>query len=254
VVEWFFGFGDLVALLLGVLGAIVVLRGRRRRTLGAVVLAGLWLLSPGLYVVAMVALALGGGLWVLSRLLKGPKLAAALAALFVVGGIAAIVALAMTFAVAGRSMSAPSSSTADWSAQSDEISRRTTAEAPAAMDGGDSRGNRMAQLAQGGLIEGFTPEALPLPQYHRSAYAGRELVTEQRPFSPALYYVTDWVLWPLVAVWLLCLGLLGASYRRELVALYARMRERLTRVDPPAPAPAAAVPEAASSVEGPPES
>lgn len=245
-IEWFVGLGDLAALLLGVLAAVVVLRGLRRRAFGAVVLGGLWFLSPGLFVVALVALALGGGLWALTRLLSGPKLAIAVISLFVVGGIAGIIALAATFSVRGRS-ELPVSSSADWSRQMDEdVYRGAVRESTDDREqAGAVTGNRMAQLAQGGLIEGVTPVALPLPQYHQTAVSSRELVTERRPFSPALYYVTDWVIWPLVLLWLACLGLLGASYRRELAALYARWRERLARPAPPAsPAAPAETPPA----------
>jgi hypothetical protein len=87
----------------------------------------------------------------------------------------------------------------------------------------------MAQDAVGGVLEGVTPVALTLPQYERSVYATRELVTRERPFRPVLFYATAWAAWPLGIGWLLCIGALVRIYRPALLAFSTRVRERLAR-------------------------
>jgi hypothetical protein len=91
------------------------------------------------------------------------------------------------------------------------------------------RGNFMAQDAAGGVLEGVTPVALTLPQYERSVYATRELVTRERPFRPVLVYATAWAAWPLGMGWLLCMAGLLWIYRPLLRALAMRVRARLAR-------------------------
>jgi hypothetical protein len=107
------------------------------------------------------------------------------------------------------------------------------------------RGNFMAQDAAGGVLEGVTPVALTLPQYERSVYATRELVTRERPFRPVLVYATAWATWPLAAGWLFCVVALLRIYYPLMLGLSARIRERLARgsaapsvVSPPGVPPA----------------
>lgn len=225
-IEWFVGVGDGVALLLAILAALAVLRGRRRRILGSVVIGGLWFLSPVLYVLAMIVMILGGGIWVMSRFLSGAKLVVAAIAAIGFIGVVGLVPLVFVAGIESRAASSPSS--ADWVSEADAVSRSASeAEAPAGSRG--RYGNRMAQQAvEGGLLEGVTPVALPLPRYHHSTRASRELVTEQRPFQPVLLYLTDWVLLPFVMLWLVCLALLGLSYRSELLRHYRWLKERLS--------------------------
>lgn len=254
-IRWFFGIGDLVAVILGILAALVVLRRRTHRVLGAVVLSGLWFISGGLFVMVMVVLALGGGLWVLSRLMRWRKLG-------IIAGVVAVLAIGffstlgvMVFAVgSSRSMDSEMASSADdWARQAEERPAPTSSSYRGAGDSGPAarRGNRTAQLAAGGVIEGVTPVALPLPGYSRSVSTSRELVTEQRPFQPALYYVTDWAVLPLGAIWVLCLGLLIFGFRSELSNLYRRFRERLAH--PPDAPPASPGQPASAPAEAEPE-
>jgi hypothetical protein len=86
-----------------------------------------------------------------------------------------------------------------------------------------------------GILQGVTPVALTLPGYQRQIAISRELVTRERPFHPKLYYVTDWAIWPVLFVWLMCALLLLWSHRAELRELAQRMRERLARLSEDGP-------------------
>jgi hypothetical protein len=108
----------------------------------------------------------------------------------------------------------------------------------------------MAQNADGGVLEGVAPVALPLPSYGSSVYLTRELVTKDRPFRPVVYYVTEWVVVPLGALWLLVFGWLLRAHRDQLRSARLWIRNKLAK-RPPAEPPAAipAVPEEPASTD-----
>ena len=55
------------------------------------------------------------------------------------------------------------------------------------------------------MVEGVKPVALPMPHYDRQLTVSRELVTQERPLSPTLIYVTAMALYPLLLLWVCCL-------------------------------------------------
>jgi len=255
--EWFLDHGDFVAMAIAVVIASLALRGWTRRVLGAIVLAGLWFIAELLFVGAIGVVVLGAFFWMLGRLLSGKKLILALAALIIGGGfllLVALVGVAVTPQLrAGRhDESVPASPPAEASAEMREQATGAGSAQDAAPVGMSAkretygrRGNFMAQDAAGGVLEGVTPVALTLPQYERSVYATRELVTRERPFRPVLVYATAWATWPLAAGWLLCVVALLRIYYPLMLGLSARIRERLARgsaapsaVTPPGAPPA----------------
>lgn len=228
--RWAVDTGDLVALGVALVAAWLAFRTNRRRALGAVSLAGLWFVAPGGFVAAVGLMACAGALWLAGRLFTGP--ARVLANLAAVGGavVALLVAVAFSQSFARR---APS--TADM---------RNTALEEGAVNSRDEGGsgwrgplgrvssagdlgNMMAQSAAGGVLQGVTPVALTLPGYDHAVTLRRELVTRERPFRPAVFYVTSLALMPVIALWLVCIGALVWSHRRELEALRERVRERI---------------------------
>jgi hypothetical protein len=243
--EWFLDEGDFVAMIIAVAVAWIALRGWVPRVLGAIALGGLWFIAEPLFVAAIGVIVLGALVWALGRLLSGKKLALALALLVMGGGFVLLVALVSVAVVpkyrsAERHEPMPASAPSEVSAEVSEPSReaggaadRNDAPTGAAAKSYARRGNFMAQDAAGGVLEGVTPVALTLPQYERSVYATRELVTRERPFRPVLVYATAWVAWPLGMAWILCVALLVRMYRPALRDLVARARERLSRGSPP---------------------
>jgi hypothetical protein len=239
--------------------ACLALRGRTRRALGAIALAGLWFIAEPLFVIVTGIIVLGAFFWMLGRLLSGKKLLLAVALLVMGGGflllIALVAAITPKFAASRHDDSMAPSAPAPADAPTEMSEQAASAgaakdNAPSGtrgkLEGYNRRGNFMAQDAAGGVLEGVTPVALTLPQYERSVYATRELVTRERPFQPVLFYATAWAAWPLGAGWLLAVAALLRIYRPVLLAASARLRERMTR--------ASAVTSAGSPPDAPPAS
>jgi hypothetical protein len=228
--------GDLLAALLGFVVGFLATRiepdapragARRLRVLAGLTLAATWFASEPLYILVMVILAAATAVWVLGRVLRGVALAAAVV---VVLGFIGVVGLG-TFA-SHPSASGPASPS--------DYRESAAPNAPPAPSGRDT-GNWLAQGAVGGVLEGVTPVALTMPSMARSLSASRELVTRDRPFRPALYYVTDWAVWPLELGWLAAVVMVLAAHRRRFAATYERVLARLRR-GPTAPWPAAPPP------------
>jgi hypothetical protein len=236
--------GDVVALFIGFLAGFFAVRpepsmtrGRARglRVLGGLVLAGLWLLSPGFFVFVLVIMGVSGVIWVLSRLLKG---GARSAAILVVLGLLVLFCFVGLASFPMRSM-APRSEDA-----SVQVQQPASAPAPSSGDIENTKsrlGNvALQQLGAGGILQGVTPVALTLPSYRHSMYASRELVTRERAFRPTLYYVTEWALLPFGVVWIGGALAVILAHRRRIGATYQRIRERLARgagEDPKGPPP-----------------
>jgi hypothetical protein len=238
---WCVGWGDAIALVLALIAAWLTVRRGRRWLLAWLVLAGLWFLSEAAFALVLALMVLLGGWWILSRLLSGAKLVLASIAVGAAILMVGFIGLVGFFAAGDRS--APEMATVDsWARQAApspsaprEQSNEALSRAPRASAGGGQRGeegrlgNRYAQLAEGGVLQGVTPVPLPLPAAATFVTARRQLVTEDRPFQPTLFYVTTSALLPLVVAWLLALTFLTWGYRHDLVALKQRIAARLAR-------------------------
>jgi hypothetical protein len=248
-----FGTEDALALAASVVLALLVLRGWRRRTLGAVALAGLWLLSAGAWALLVGAGVVCAALWASTRLLpRGPRLAAWAA----IGALAFVVGVASM----GRHAEAPSPSfvtTETSTVLTGDLKKADLEKAKNQLDqdvslpraaqtvvaaGEGYLGQENARLAlDGGIVQGVAPVALPLPAYERSIAITRELVTRDRPLTLHLLYVTTTGVAPLVGLWLICLAWLLRLHAAEIARLVRVVRERLARrgetdLAPPAPA------------------
>jgi hypothetical protein len=268
-----YGAIDAAAIAASIAIALVALRGRARRGLGAVSLAGLWLASPAAW-----GLLVGGGVfvlvaWAASRLLpQAPRLLPQAPRLLVWSAVA-VVALVLgvtgaawrsgpsPHAAAGAAPTTPVTTTVASNLQEDgrdtqnakdkdaeadgrkradlettktEVTLQQSAEAYAGMPA-DALGQVNSRRAVGGIVQGVAPVALPLPAYERSVVVTRELVTRDRPLSLRVVYVTTTGLAPLVAAWLACILLLVRLHAAPIGRLVRALRARLGR-DPDATA------------------
>jgi hypothetical protein len=239
---WAIHSGDVVAAGIGFgVGAAAVRpgpetdrrRARRLRILAGVLLAALWFLWETGFVVTVIALGIWGLLWLLGRFLQGALRTVITLMLLGALGLVALVGLA--------TMSSRSMKSADMAY--DEAARREppTSVAPAPSTGGGSGSGKLDDRTGnwlpgkgGGVLEGVTPVALPLPGYSHSMSASRELVTRDRPFKPTLVYVTNMALAPFAFLWLVGLGLLISAHRARIVDAYRALRLRLDKPEPSA--------------------
>ncbi len=223
--------GDAAAVLVALIAAWIAFRTRARRALGVAALAGAWFASKPLFVTLVVALACAGAFWLAGRLLAGAARTLAKLALAGAAGLALLVGVGALLTVGSRaaredvSRATPSSTISD----QEEGGMGARHRGPAGRVASGELGNVLAQSAVEGVLQGVTPVALTLPAYERAVYPRRELVTRDRPFEPAVLYVTTWTLAPLALAWAACLVALAWSHRRELEALRDRLRERIAR-------------------------
>ncbi len=239
---------DAIAVFVAIAAAWIALRTWRRRALGALSLAGAWFASKPLFVTAIGLMVCGGALWLASRLLSGALRTLAKLALAGVAGLTLLIGGGAFLTMGSRSASRSDVSSATPAAADYERSEGGTGSRHRNAEGrmgGGALGNMLAQSAADGGLQGVTPVALTLPAFERAVYPRRELVTRERPFRPAVLYITTWTLVPAALAWIACVAALAWSHRRELEALRDRLRERLARGDaatpptPPAPPPAA---------------
>jgi hypothetical protein len=214
--RWAFARADLVAVLLGVALACFGFRTAKTRAIASVCTAGLWFVSREGFVVATAGLFLAGGVFLASRFLRGTWLLVASGALTV----AAI--LGGRFALSSDATAEPAR---EMFVDKPELPRP---EAP-----GGSR-----PTFSGDPKTDVTPVSMSFP-YVRTT---RQLVSSERPFAPRVVYVTSAFVAGLHGVWLGLVALLLWAHRDRLLALKARIAERLTR-RPVAPDPTTA-PEA----------
>ncbi len=268
--QWFIGVSDVAFLAVAFLVAALVLRGTSRRMLGAIALAGVYVVSPPAFVVACAAAVTS----VFGRaLLRGfvGKLSGARHA--VIGG-GVLIVLVATGTMLGRGSRGPTVTSAIdqeshhyFKQNQNGMTTKTSADdgehagASGEMGAGKSNEKNDAKdeskgVSNGfagnlasvdhpvddlslklgsGVLDGVTPVALPLPTYERSVSFSRQLVTKDRPMRVTLVYVTDLVLVPLGALWAVASLLLFYLHRRELRALLARGRAWLA-TPPAAPA------------------
>ena len=85
----------------------------------------------------------------------------------------------------------------------------------------------------------ITPVSLSFPTSERYVQASRQLVSSERPFVPRIVYVTSTFIAGLHALWLAFVALLVWAHRERLLALKAKVVERLRR-RPTAPDPTTA--------------
>ncbi len=195
--------------------ALLALRGRLRRTLGAVALGGLWLLSAGA--------------WVLPRrrrrrrrgrlgVVAAPAPRAGLAAWAAIGAAAFVVGIAtmgrhaathaLTFVTTEHARDRAERGPQEGRPRRPRTSS-TRYEGVAAADDPRSTVDRRrrglarrrrtrASALDGGIVQGVAPVALPLLAYERSIAITRELVTRDRPLTLHLVYLTTAGVAPLV--------------------------------------------------------
>jgi hypothetical protein len=266
-----FHVSDAVALAASIVLALLALRGRTRRALGAVSLSGLWLASPIAW-----ELLVGGGLlcfaaWVAARLLpRVPRLVAwgTLGLLAFVAGISLTGSRAPTHTASLGTTTVTRAldednrvdglDSLDKKADSDRAAgpARPT---PAAVVNtvpaqqlqqydlpADAIGQENVRRAVGGIVKGVAPVALPLPAYDHSVVVTRELVTRDRPLSLGVFYLTSAGLAPLVAAWLACIALLLRLHAPAIVRVVRALRERLARSPAATPATPVAPPPVAA--------
>ena len=212
--RWAFANGDLLAMALGIAIACFGFRSHRTRALGAVVMAGLWLVSREGYVVAFGALFTLGGAFLVSRFVSGLKLSAASAVLLVITLFSG--RWALTEGV------------------SNEPAREMFVDRPFV----PSPEITHATLAKDGTLDtkaAITPISLSIPTSDRYVTASRQLVTTERPLSLRIVYVTSALVTLLELGWVVLVGLLAWLHRTELAALRSRIVERLRRKAEPAP-------------------
>jgi hypothetical protein len=223
---WFLDIQDLVALVVAAFLAFFTLRGGLRQVIGTLCLGGAWFVAPWLYVVAIVAIVGIGALWLCFKLLRGtPRIVAIVAVVTAtsIGGLIAIGAVFLGRAGSGDSISQSVSGSAARNDEGGSGYRSNVSDLSSAPRSGTLTG----QQAEGGVLQGVLPVALPLPHFQRSVSTTRELVTRQRPFRPVLVYVTDVVVLSLLGVWLFLLAALGHLHRRPIIAAWQWARQRI---------------------------
>jgi hypothetical protein len=212
--RWGLGRGDLIACVIGIALACFGFRTKKTRAIAAVCTAGLWFVSKEAFVVAGGALFLTGAVFLASRFLRGTWLTIA-------SGLLIVVTL-----FGGRHVL--------MSDATDEPQREMIVSHPdlphpeSAESRGDSR-----MRAEGGDI---TPVSLSFPSSERYVVASRQLVSNERPFEPRVFYATTTLLGALQVLWLGLVLLLVWSHKDQLLALKAKIADRLTR-RPTAPDP-----------------
>jgi hypothetical protein len=86
----------------------------------------------------------------------------------------------------------------------------------------------------------ITPVSLSFPSSERYVQASRQLVSSERPFTPRVIYVTGALLAVLHAAWPALVALLVWAHRDSLLALKAKLLERLARRPAESPDPTTA--------------
>ncbi len=221
--RWAFARADLIAVVLGVALACFGFRTAKTRAIASVCTAGLWFVSREGFVAATAALFLAGAIFLASRFLRGTKLVLAsgvLTALALLGGRLAL------------SEGAAAEPAHEMFAQSPDLPR------PEASGGGSK------SSFSGDPRTDITPVSLSVPSSERYVQTSRQLVSSERPFVPRVIYVTSTLVGALHAVWLGLVALLLWAHRDRIVALKARIVERLGR--------RAAMPEPTPAEEAPP--
>lgn len=221
-VRWGVSRGDLVACVIGIALACFGFRNRKTRAIASVCTAGLWFVSKEAFVVATACLFLAGAVFLASRFLRSTWL-------LITSGVLTVVTLLGGRYVLSSDATGDSPYYADGTAMlvaHPELPRPETS-------GGNDH------ITHGDPKSDITPVSLSFPTSERYVMTSRQLVSNERPFEPRVFYVTSTFLGALQLVWLVLLGLLLYSHKEQLAALKAKIAERLTR-RPTAPDPTTA--------------
>lgn len=226
-VRWGLSRGDLVACAVGIALACFGFRNRKTRAIASVCTAGLWFVSREAFVVATACLFLAGAVFLASRFLRSTWL-------LVASGLLTVIALfggRYVLSSDATTTEAPSSSVGEGMLVAHpDLPRPETAGSRDAISRGDPRAD-------------ITPVSLSFPTSERYVIASRQLVSNERPFEPRVFYVTSSFLGALHVGWLVLMVLLLWSHKEQLAALKAKLAERLTRrPTPPDPTTAAEAP------------
>lgn len=208
------GRTDLVAAVLGIGLACFGFRTRRTRLLGSLATVGLWFVSHDAFVFGAGALFVAGSVFVASRFTRGVWI-------FAAGGAALVVAMMTGRAV--LSTETGLEGTTDMVARSPEVPSAEVSLTP----------TRDAALESS---TGVTPVSISMPTSERYVHTSLQLATHERPLVPRVVYVTSSLVAILHVGWLGLLGLLTWAHREKLLALKARVVERLGRRAPVSPA------------------
>jgi len=206
-VRWAFARGDLIAVVLGIALACFGFRTTKTRAIASVCTAGLWFVSREGFVVAVSALFLAGAIFLATRFVRGTWP-------LVASGLLTVVALlGGRFALSSDATAEP---THEMFVERPDLPRP---EAP----GGSQ------PTFSGDPKTDITPVSLSFPSSERYVQASRQLVSSERPFVPRIVYVTSTFIAGLHAVWLALVALLVWAHRDRLIALKAKIADRLTR-------------------------
>lgn len=220
-VRWGFARGDLLAIAVGIALACFGFQSRKTRAIASVCTAGLWFVSKEAFVVATACLFLAGAVFLASRFLRSTWL-------FIASGVLVVITL-----FGGRSVLSSDATTEtkyEMTVDHPDLPHPETAGAHETFSHGDPKAD-------------ITPVSLSFPTSERYVITSRQLVSNERPFEPRVFYVTSSFIGALHLVWLALLGLLLWSHKDKLAALKAKIAERLTRrPTPPDPTTAAEAP------------
>jgi hypothetical protein len=205
--RWAFARGDLIAVALGIALACFGFRTAKTRALAAVCTAGLWFVSREGFVVATAGLFLAGAIFLASRFTRGTWL------LLASGVLTVIALLGGRFALTEGATTEPA---LEMFVEHPELPRPEAAGGSKPTFTGDPKTD-------------ITPVSLSFPTSERYIQASRQLVSSERPFVPRIVYITSTLVAGLHAVWLVLVALLVWAHRDRLLALKAKIAERLTR-------------------------
>ncbi|MBX3222825.1 MAG: hypothetical protein KF795_20090 [Labilithrix sp.] len=206
-VRWAFARGDLVAIVLGIALACFGFRTTKTRAIAGLCTAGLWFVSREGFVIATSGLFLAGAVFLASRFVRGTWL-------LVASGVLTVVALlGGRFALSSDATVEPAH---EMFVERPDLPRPEAPGGSQPMFSGDPKTD-------------ITPVSLSFPTSERYVQASRQLVSSERPFTPRIVYVTNTFIAGLHAVWLALVALLFWAHKDRLLALKAKIAERLTR-------------------------
>jgi hypothetical protein len=212
-VRWWDIFFLLTALLL----AFLFFQGKKARIAGFVTLAGFYFIFPALYFLMLLAVLITAVVRLVRHFFKGwlrwVGLSGAVVAVLLVIGLSYILTTApsakhylfqkqddLAYAPESSTLSTTGGITGE-SRRKNELGQRNIPSQQVQMQ--DKLGN--VYFSGKNVVEGVKPVALPMPQYDRQLTVSRELVTQERPLSPTLIYVTPTALYPFLLLWICCL-------------------------------------------------
>lgn len=216
--QWAFGKADLVAMLLGTVVAALAFRTKRTRILGALATAALWFVSHQAFVLGASVLFVAGSVFLILRFVRGN---------WRIGAVGAALVVAL---LGGR-----------WAMLSDAATdaRDIFAERPSLPMPEAS----VAAIAPDGSLDtkvGIRPVSMSFPLSDHYVQTGRQLVTQGKPFTPQVFFVTSTLVDILHCAWFLLVAMLVWAHKDQLLLARRRILALLTRRDDPLASPARA--------------